>query len=185
MPKIIIGLVGEFASGKSSVSEYLQKKYNAKIFKFSDPLTDILRRVNKKIVRSNQSAVANSLREIFGEDILSQVLMLDAQKTKNKIIVVDGFRKTGELNYFKKFSNFFLINITADLETRYKRIVKRGEKEDEKTKSLKSFIKDHALKADTDITKVGKKADYAIDNSGTKEQLYKQIDKIIKLKIKK
>ena len=185
MSKIIIGLVGEFASGKSSASEYLHKKYKAKIFKFSDPLSDILRRVNEKIIRENQAAIADSLRKIFGEDILSQVLMKDAAKTKNEIIVVDGFRKMGELNFFRKLDNFFLISIAASLETRYQRIIKRGEKEDEKNKSFQSFVKDHKLKADTDIIKVGKKADYIVDNSGTKNELYKQIDKILKLKIKK
>jgi dephospho-CoA kinase len=178
--KIIIGLVGEFAAGKGAAAEYLAKKYKAKVYKFSDPLNDILNRIGEKIIRDNQCAVANSLRKDFGEDILSKVLMIDATKIKNRIIVVDGFRKMGELNFFRKKYNFILINVKADIKIRYQRIANRGEKADEKNKSLKSFIKDHKLPADIEITRVGKKADFTIDNSGTKKELYLQIDKIIK-----
>jgi dephospho-CoA kinase len=178
--KIIIGLVGEFAAGKGAVAKYLAKKYQAKVYKFSDPLNDILNRVDEKIIRDNQCAIANFLRKNFGEDILSKVLMKNAAGDRNGIIVVDGFRKMGELNFFRKKENFILINVKTDLKVRYERIIKRGEKVDEKTKSLESFLKDHKLPADTDIVKVGKKADYTVDNSGTKKELYLQIDKIIK-----
>lgn len=180
MQQIIIGVVGQFASGKGTVSKYLAKKYNAKVLKFSDILTDVLNRIGQDVIRANQSKIAESLRKDFGEDILSQVLMKDIVKSNKKIVVIDGFRKMGELKFFRGINNFILINVKADLTTRYRRIMNRGEKVDEKMKSLKSFKNDHKLAADTDIVKVGKQADYTVDNSGTKEKLYKQIDKIIK-----
>lgn len=180
MKQIIIGIVGQFASGKGTVSKYLAKKYHAKVLKFSDVLTDILNRVGQDVIRANQSKVAESLRKDFGEDILSQVLMKNIVTSSKKIVVIDGFRKMGELNFFKGMDNFVLINVKADLKTRYRRIMNRGEKADEKKKSLKSFKNDHRLAADTDIVKVGKQANYTVNNFETKEKLYKQIDKIIK-----
>lgn len=185
MTKYIIGLVGEFASGKGEAAKYIKKKYNGKVLTFSDPLNDILNRIGKTKIRDNQSALANSLRKSFGEDILSQVLMQDAEGQKSKIIIIDGFRKIGELKFFRKYTNFYLINIKADIETRYQRIIRRGEKIDEKTKTLEDFKKDHKLAADIDITKVGNQADYSIDNSGTKKEFYKAIDNTLKLIIKK
>ena len=96
--------------------------------------------------------------------------MKDIVKSNKKIVVIDGFRKMGELKFFRGINNFILINVKADLTTRYRRIMNRGEKVDEKMKSLKSFKNDHKLAADTDIVKVGKQADYTVDNSGTKEK---------------
>jgi dephospho-CoA kinase len=36
--KIILGLVGEIASGKSTVTDYIKQKYGAVSFRFSDIL---------------------------------------------------------------------------------------------------------------------------------------------------
>ena len=182
--KIFIGLVGEFACGKGTIAKYIAKKYKGKIVTFSDPLNDILFRIGEKKIRDNQSALANGLRKAFGEDILSRALMQEASLSKNKIIIIDGFRKMGELKYFKQFDNFVLINIKVDIKTRYERIIKRGEKVDEKTKTFEGFKKDHKLAADTDILKVAKEADYQVDNTGYIKDTYGQIDSIIQIILK-
>ena len=78
MPKIILGLVGEIAAGKSTATEYLKQKYGAVSFRFSDPLRDILARLHIENSRPNLQALSTFLRRQYGEDLLSKVMALDA-----------------------------------------------------------------------------------------------------------
>ena len=180
MNKIIIGLVGEFGTGKGTTAAYLKKKYKAEILKFSNPLNDILHRLNYDVTRNNLDRVVTALRKEFGENILAKTLITDINKKKNKIIVIDGFRKLEELRLFKKINGFFLVNLTADARTRYERLLKRNEKRDDQKKKFKNFLREHKNISDKDIIKVGKQADFQVDNSSDEKKLYLQIDNIIK-----
>jgi dephospho-CoA kinase len=56
----------------------------------------------------------------------------------------------------------------------------RNENEGDNKKTFEQFLEDHNAEADKQIPEVMKTAKYTIDNSGTLEDLYKQIDEIIK-----
>ena len=51
--KIIIGIAGEIASGKDTVSRYCVKKHGASMYRFSDVLRDILKRLHLEENRKN------------------------------------------------------------------------------------------------------------------------------------
>lgn len=178
--KIVLGLVGEMASGKGTISDYLAKKYNASCFKFSSPIRDVLERLHIEVNRRNLSETTTSLRKIFGEDFLVYTLIKDIKNDKNNIIVIDGFRKLSEVRLFYNIPGFILIYITADEKIRYERLTKRTENRDDNNKTFNDFKKDHKRKTEIDIPKIGKKADFVIDNKNSTRELYKKIDKIIK-----
>jgi len=67
--KIIIGLVGQMASGKGTIAEYLRDKHGADFFTFSTVLRDVLNRLHQKYAaptcRKLPWLSANILAKIF------------------------------------------------------------------------------------------------------------------------
>ncbi len=178
--KIIIGLAGLLATGKGTVAKYLEKKYQASSHRFSTMLRDILNRLYLPITRQNMQKISTVMRKNFGEDIIARVITQDVKNDKNKIIVLDGVRRLVDIKYLKKIPGFKLVRLVTDEKIRYQRLIGRGENKDDKKKTFKQFLADHKKEADRQIPLVMKKADLEINNDGSLQDLYKQIDKIIK-----
>jgi len=179
MNKIIFGLVGPLASGKETIKKYLAEKYNAKDCKFSSILRDVLSRLNIEISRENLQKVSTVLRANFGEDLLAKAIAMDASKIDAKIVVIDGVRRFTDIEHLTNLPNFILVKIDADPRIRYERMKSRNENIGDDKKTFEEFIKDHNSEADKQVPEVMKSAKYSIDNNGSFEDLYQQIDKII------
>lgn len=176
--KIILGFVGEIASGKGATAKYLEDKYKATSHRFSTPLRDILNRLYIEINRKNMQDVSRILREHFGQNTLARVISEDVKNDQNDVVIVDGIRRLEDIEYLKTLPEFKLVYITADIKIRYNRLLERGENEDDKDKTFEQFKKDHEAETELEIPKIGQTADYKIDNSGTLEELYQEIEKI-------
>lgn len=179
MAKIIIGLVGEMASGKGAVSEYIKEKYNGDSFRFSDTFRKVLDILGIEQSRENISELSMILRKSFGEDILARAIAENAKKSPADIVVLDGVRREEDLKYLKELPEFKLIFIETNIETRYKRMVIRGENDGDNTKTFEEFKKEHEMDADARIVGLKEIADEVIDNNGTIEDLYRQVDEFI------
>jgi len=180
MTKIILGLVGSLASGKETTKNYLAKNYKAKDCRFSSILRDAMNRTSIPTSRENIQKFSTILRENFGENLLAKAIANDASKLDADVVVVDGVRRFTDIEHLTKLPNFFLIKIDADPKIRYERMVKRNENEGDNKKTFEEFLNDHDAEADRQIPEVMKSAKYSIDNSGTFEELYKQIDFLLK-----
>lgn len=180
MNKIIFGLVGPLACGKETVKRYLVEKYKARDCRFSTILRDILSRVDLSNSRGNMQKLSTVLRANFGEDLLAKAIAMDATKLDSDIVVIDGVRRPTDIEHLNKLSNFFLIKIDAEPQLRYQRLVARNENEGDDRKTFEQFLEDHKAEADGLIPMVMTMAKYSIDNSGSFEDLYRQIDDILK-----
>lgn len=180
MNKIILGLAAELAGGKGTVAKYITEKYNGSSYRFSTMLRDILSRIYISDSRENMQKLSTILRQNFGEDTLAKVIAEDVKKDNHKIIAVDGVRRPADILYLKEIPGFKLVYIDASIENRFERIKKRGENPDDSTKTLEQFRKDQEGEADAQIRNMKEHADFIVDNNGTFEDLYKQIDKVIK-----
>ncbi len=178
--KIILGFVGEIASGKGTSCNYLIKKYKANYYRFSDPLRDILNILYIKITRSNMQKLSTLLRKNFSENILAKIIAEKVKKDNYKFIVIDGIRRFADIAYLKENKAFHLIYITADIDLRYKRNIKRGENINDKQKTFEEFKKDDNQESENEIKKVGKTAEFKIENNSSFENLYQNIEEIIK-----
>jgi len=177
--KIIIGLVGEIASGKDTVVEYLIKKYQATAHKFSTPLRDVLKRLYLDVSRENMQEVSRILREKFGQNLLAKVITEDVRNDSNKIVVVNGIRRFADIQYLKDLPEFKLVHINTDARICYERLIKRRENVDDTNKTFEQFQRDHEAETEKEIAEVAKSASYSINNNGTLEELYQQIDGIV------
>jgi dephospho-CoA kinase len=179
MGKVIIGLAGEIASGKDTVWQYLMERHGAAHFEFSDVLKDILNRLHLPIVRANLANLAEGLRHTFDEDALARTIALDVEDCDAQFIVVSGIRKIGELKHLKELPGFRLMFIDVDIKTRYERIVRRGQKADDMTKTFEEFERDNQHAADSDVVRLKDLADFVVVNEGSVEELQRQLDVIM------
>ncbi len=180
MAKIIIGLTGEMASGKSTVAKYLQDKYGAVGYRFSNILRDALSRIHQDNSRENLQTMSTMLRKTYGEDTLAKAMAGDAQNDENDIVVVDGVRRLGDIEHLKRLPGFKLVYMEADIRKCHERIAAREENVDDKGKTFEEFQKDRNREAEQQITELKNFADIVIDNDGDLNGLYEEVDKIIK-----
>jgi len=180
MNKIILGLVGPIASGKETVKKYLVEQYKAKDCKFSTILRDVLNRTTVPLSRENLQKLSTILRANFGEDLLAKAIAMDASKLDSDVVVIDGVRRPTDIEHLNKLPNFFLVKIDADPKLRYERLVKRNENIGDDKKTFEQFQKDHEAEADSLVPMVMETAKYSLDNNGNFDDLYKQIDALVK-----
>lgn len=179
MNKIIIGLVGEAASGKGTVAAYLLEKYGAKTLAFSTPMKDCLKRLLVPLSRENLTGFSEFTRKAYGEDLYARVVAEDAKNSSDALVVVDGIRRPADYANLKELAGFHLIYVTAPVELRWERARKRGEKATEATMSLEEFKQEELLPTELEIKAIGQKAEFIVDNSGKIEELYTSMESIV------
>lgn len=178
--KLILGFAGEMASGKGTCADYLKKTYGAETFRFSTALFDIAHRVHLKDDRDTLQKISTFLRKEFGEDTLAKVMFEDARNATGDLIIIDGVRRLEDIKYLRELPEFRLVYLSAPMKTRYERMIKRGEKADDATKTYEEFVEDHKRESELEITKLEAFAAEVIDNSVTIPELQTQLGAIIK-----
>lgn len=178
--KIILGITGEMASGKDTVTKYLVERYSAKQFRFSDPLRDILDRLHLPQIRKHLAGLSHILRAEFGEDILAHVIENDAQNDDHVLVVIDGIRRVSDIDLVRKLPEFTLIYVEADMARRYERLTARRQNADDPTKTFDEFKQDHLLETEISIPPLRVDAKYIINNDGSLEELKTQVDKVLR-----
>lgn len=179
MEKIIIGLVGTMASGKGTVANYLKDKKNAKIYKFSTALRDVLNIIHHPTTRNNMQKLSTLLRQNFGEDLLAKIIYKNTENDNSKIIIIDGIRRGKDIEIFQQNPDFILVNIEANSKIRYNRLVERNENKGDDKKTYENFLKDEQGEADADIPKITKLAQEVINNNGNMNDLIKNMNDLI------
>jgi len=119
------------------------------------------------------------LRKRFGSDILARVIAEDVKNDPHNIVVIDGVRRLADISRLTELSNFHLISINASPEIRYERMKLRNENAGDADKTFEEFLEDDRREAELQIPEVMAAASFNLDNNGTLEELYSQIDKIL------
>jgi dephospho-CoA kinase len=177
--KIVIGLAGQIASGKDTIADYIVKKYGGISLSYSQSLRDILNRIFQPIDRANLVWLGQTLVDRFGTDILSKVLSKEIELSDKKIFVLSNIRREGDISCFKDWPGFVLIGVETDPKICYERLTKRSQNTDDQIKTWEQFQKDLQLSTEVTIDGLIKKSSIQVNNDGSLEDLYKQVDKII------
>ena len=188
----IIGITGGIASGKSTVSLYLQDTYKAYIFDADKEAKALLQSsfVKDKILQAfpnledfsttsiaqevfknseSQAKINNIIHPIISDLILERI---NEKKDLHDIFVVDAalIIESGIFEKHQK-SGAKLILVIADEELRLKRALHRG---DLKEKTIKNRIR---LQMKDD--EKSKYSDYVVENNSSELELFSKIDQII------
>lgn len=176
----IIGITGTFGAGKGTVVDYLIKQKNFKHYSISEYLKEELVKKNIEINRTNLQDVGNMIREKFGPSYITEQLFLSAQSNKDNAII-ESIRNPKEAEFIKQHGGK-LIAVNADQKIRFERIKERQSEKDSVTFEEFQKQEEREMKnSDPNVQNLSKcieMADYIINNDGSLENLYEQIEKI-------
>ena len=188
----IIGITGGIASGKSTVSLYLQDKYKAYIFDADKEAKALLQSsiikdrilqafpnledlsttsIAKEVFKNSESQakINNIIHPIISDLILERI---NEKKDLHNIFVVDAalIIESGIFEQHQK-SGAKLILVIADEELRLKRALRRGDLKEETIKNrIRLQMKDDEK---------SKYSDYVVENNSSELELFSKIDQII------
>jgi len=177
--KTILVFTGLPGSGKDTVIDYLKEKHGAIIFSFTTMLHETLNRFHLEFNRDNLIKLSEMIRQTFGEDIMAKTMKLDVEKDSSNFIAIGNARRMADIKYLSQLSGFVLIEISADIEKRFERVSKRHEKTSDTNQTFDDFKATHQRSTELSIIELSKQATKQIDNNGTLEKLYEQLDKIV------
>lgn len=121
----IIGMVGPFGSGCTTVSGIIAEEKGYEIISLSDVLRDLFVQQfpGQQPDRSNLQGFGTKVRLEHGSDYLATIASSRIQHDRSYII--DSIRNPAEVLHFRKnFSNFFLFGVFADKDKRWPRVSK-------------------------------------------------------------
>lgn len=174
----IMGLTGRIGNGKTTLSAYIQEKYNFQKLSFVDKiLIPELRKRKKTVNRKNLQQIGREFYLKYGDIEFTDLLLEGVDLTEKWII--DDIRYPLAANYIRSrfLKNFWLIGVKTDIEIRFQRVLIRGE---EGEISYQDFLKIDSAPTEIQIDEVLSQADYLVENNGTLTDLYQQCNKIMK-----
>lgn len=175
--KIVIGVAGMPGAGKATVRKMVQEM-GYPVVVMGDVIREEAERRKMEPTPENLGLIMLKIREEEGPAVVAKRCLPKIKKAKEKVVVIDGIRSLEEVEEFKRhFPNFTLIVIQASPETRFQRLFKRRRSDDPKT--WKTFVERDARELSVGLGGVIATADHIIVNEGTKEQLKRNVRKVL------
>ncbi|MEM5829548.1 MAG: AAA family ATPase [Candidatus Aenigmatarchaeota archaeon] len=189
MVSFVIGITGTIGSGKEVVKEALTRNFDC----YSVTLSSVIQaKLKKEVDRKTLQDMGNELRKKYGNFILAK-LATDYLQRDKEMIIVDGIRNPGEVNYLRETfgDKFFLIAVDAPRELRWERIKNRGREGDPKTWE-EFLVLDERDQGEGEplygqrVRECLQMADFLIINDCSLEKINEKVAKIVEeLKVKK
>jgi dephospho-CoA kinase len=189
----VVGITGGIASGKSTISSYLQNKHKAYIFDAdkeaklllnSKLISEKIYKAFPKLLDLSKASIANeafknqeSQRKINNiiHPVISDLILerINDKKTSHTLFVIDAalIIESGIFNKHRE-NGSQLILVTAEKDLRLQRALERS--------NLSEQTINNRMKLQMNDSQKIKYADYIIKNNSTKSELYNRVDEIIK-----
>ena len=189
----VVGITGGIASGKSTISSYLQNKHKAYIFDAdkeaklllnSKLISEKIYKAFPKLLDLSKTSIANeafknqeSQRKINNiiHPVISDLILerINDKKTSHTLFVIDAalIIESGIFNKHRE-NGSQLILVTAEKDLRLQRALERS--------NLSEQTINNRMKLQMNDSQKIKYADYIIKNNSTKSELYNRVDEIIK-----
>lgn len=176
---MIIGVTGNYATGKDSVAEILQSM-NFFHVSFSDLLRQELYHRKVPVTRDQLISIGNELRQQYGPDILARRALEQVQDGENYVFT--SIRNPAEAERLRARQDFLLIKVTAPDAVRLQRIIHRKRENDPQT--LKELHEKEKQENSTDpnaqqLQRVAQMAKVELRNDSTKEKLQQKVQQLV------
>lgn len=175
----VVCVIGQPGSGKDALANYLVEKKTFCHISTGDIIREEMKKKNIPTDRESMRFFSAKKRKEVGNNYPADIAL-------GKIAgdtVVSGPRNFAEVKVFKsKFGkNFILVAVSAPVEVRYER-VKNGRSREGDNITLGEFRKQERAEYSSgthDLNRLLSVADFVIDNSGTKEEMFAKMDNIL------
>ena len=196
MKKVVIGLTGGIGTGKSTVSQILQRKgykvidldvISHEVIKFPKVVEKIVENFGREILESDDFGKYNISREklgkiIFGNKekrlILNSIMHPEILRTmreeileykkESKIVFVE-IQLLFEVQWEKEFD--YILLISAKKSTQIRRILERDKRSENDALNI--------INSQLPLDEKKKRSDFVIENDGNIEELKEKIDKFL------
>jgi len=181
----IIGITGTLGAGKGTIVDYLVNEKGYHHFSArEDVINKEIERRELPITRDNMVVVANDLRRKYGPSYVAEELFKMAKKSRENS-VLESLRTEGEINALRRIGNFTMFAVDADQRLRYERIQKRKNMQSDDVSFEKFKQQEETEMRSTDPTKQNLSrcieiSDYVFQNNSSFEELYEQVEKVLK-----
>lgn len=141
----IIGLLGPPGAGKGFVANYLASNYTFHIYSVSAEMREILKK--EEVVEPVRADFRRLRERLTDQGVAEMTLKSVGAFGIDANVVVDGIRLVEQHELLKSTfgEKYYLIEVFAPTETRYKRILARGRDRVEKALTPFNFLKDDAF----------------------------------------
>lgn len=179
---MIIGIAGSLGAGKGTVVKYLTEK-GFSHYSVSGELKRMLDEQGKSAERKNLSAMAEEVSQKYKGGILELIYKSIKSKGENDVIL-ESIHRESEAAYLRS-EGAVILGVDADTKVRYDRAIKRQEG-DKDNVTYEQFLADVDREEEgrgegtPNIRQVLNQADFILENNGTLEDLYIQIDEVLK-----
>jgi dephospho-CoA kinase len=176
----IIAFTGMPFSGKSEAVK-IAKKQGIPVVRMGDMIWEETKKQGLELNDRNVGMIANDMRKIHGKNIWAKRTLEKINSMKRTdLLVIDGVRNIEEVETFEKElgKDFLLIAIEVSDETRHKRAMIRGRKDDSMDPDL---IKERDRRElFWGLGNVIASADSVVINEGDIEEFKAKIKKLLK-----
>ncbi len=178
----LLGVVGQVASGKDTLSQVLEERFGFKHYVGSQIVRDYGKEVGMPTTtRDEIIQVKDVMYERYGPGIIIDRFLKNVTQDYNDAIqsgrsyngaLINGFRVIETALYFKTIPNVLLIGVDSKKETRFGRYINRQKSSDDL--SRQKFDEVEELEGEG-IEQVMKIADVVFYNGGTKEEFENEL----------
>jgi len=131
--KVLVCVTGMPGAGKSVIARYISEALRAPLISMGDVMREEALRRGRPLDLKSMMDFAIEIREEMGEDAVAKLVTKKLKEIRDELIVVDGVRSLKEIDYFSKNAKVVIVAVHASPKERFKRLSRRGRKDDPKT----------------------------------------------------
>jgi adenylate kinase len=174
----IICIAGLIGSGKDEAAKYIEKKYGYFIIDYASILREICKKEGLEVTRDN----LQNLRVKYGNTFLAEAAVEKIKSSAKEKIILTPMRRSEDFIIPKdNFGDSLkMIIIDSPARIRFDRLRRRGREND--PRDFGEFKRQEKREFEIfDFGKTFSLADYRVDNSGGRNDLKKNIDRVMML----
>jgi len=175
----IIGIAGKIACGKGIAAEHIVSRYHAGFIDYSQFLYQVLDIFAVPHERKHINALSIFLRATYGQGIFNNAVVRALGEHKEELVVVTGIRREQELDGLAAIPGFVFLYIESDIDTRYQRNRTAHRKPGDAEMTFDQFQEKDSDDSNRTIEGLKDRADYVVENDGTRDEFLSQVDSVI------